>query len=129
MDVALCQPDSLIDIRPGLRQIGELSSARSADLNIKVRKEGAETGVTEGTLTIRNASILVDFPSGSALFENQYAITALGRKKFGKPGDSGALVVDKDRAPIGILFAVSSQVNQAYVNPIGPILEQLGIRI
>src|SRR4029453_18632356 len=75
----------------------------SAILNQAVQKYGRTTGLTTGTVVGLNTIINVGYASGAARFVGQ--ITIKSRGQFSRPGDSGALIVDASRRPIGLLFA------------------------
>jgi hypothetical protein len=138
MDAAVGKPDVMGDVGPGLRTGSAF--LHPPDLapvfNSKVEKEGASTGHTTGVLTLKNLSVLVNFPGGSALFDKQYAVIgapngfwgSLAQPHFATGGDSGSVVVLNSRV-IGLLFAVSSRVDMAFVTPIDSILKRFGVRI
>jgi len=138
MDAAICMPT--VVALGGLRTKGGITGILAdPSLNTEVEKEGATTGVTRGVLTIKKATLRVDMAAGSAIFENQYAVSGLPTDflgelgirsgAFASAGDSGALVTDRHNFAVGLVFAVSSRVNQAYVTPIEPILFRFGIGI
>jgi hypothetical protein len=136
MDAAICMPS--VVVLDGLRTKGGITGILGdPNLNTEVEKEGAATGVTRGVLTIKNATLRVEMATGPAVFENQYAVSGLPSKilgnlgvnsaAFASHGDSGALVTDLQNYVVGMVFAVSSRVHQAYVTPIEPILIRFGL--
>jgi len=99
------------------------------ELGLAVQKYGRTTGLTTGRITGINATIDVNYRTGTVRFEDQIVITGNG---FSAGGDSGSLVVTKgvllgDRRPVGLLFAGSP--TNTLANPIGLVLDRFGIAI
>ncbi len=93
-----------------------------------VKKLGRSSGLTNGTITgIEMGGFFVDYQNGPALFDHQIEITGVDGV-FAAHGDSGALVINEAGAALGLLFAVS-ETGVAYVNPIGPVLDLLGVAL
>lgn len=87
----------------------------------KVKKSGRTSEVTEGEVTALRCAANVDYGNGrTGMFENQIITTAIA-----EPGDSGSVVLDKDKQIVGALFAGSSQMT--LVNHIKDIIEELGL--
>jgi hypothetical protein len=130
VDAALCRPDDLMQTSPELRRLRKLTGrvAKPA-LNIQVRKEGYATGLTHGSLLMKDLSHTVWYDDGQqALFEGQLAIIgASGSGRFAGQGDSGAVVVDAANAAVGLLSSVSKGIDISFVNPIAAVLEQLEV--
>ncbi|MEE8285258.1 MAG: serine protease [Gammaproteobacteria bacterium] len=69
-----------------------------------VQKTGRTTGFTTGKVTNINGTVDVNYGSGRvARFRNQIITT-----RMGAGGDSGSLVMNRDEAAVGLLFAGSS---------------------
>jgi hypothetical protein len=98
----------------------------SATLNQVVQKYGRTTGLTTGTVVGLNGIFDVYYASGAARFVGQ--ITIKSRGQFSRPGDSGALIVDADRRPIGLLFAGTNS-GYTFANQIGDVLKALQVSI
>lgn len=109
-------------MRPRIRHIGDVQPPVPAQLNLSVKKCGRTTGLTHGKITAINATILVSYAKGSALFINQIVSTPMA-----EPGDSGSLLVDEHNRAIGLLFAGSD--SETLFNPIGTVLSELGVRL
>lgn len=93
-----------------------------------VKKIGRTTGLTSGVVTATEVGrFFVDYQNGPAAFEGQIEVTGLSGA-FAAHGDSGSLVVNERGAAVGLVFAVS-ETGVAYVNPIGPVLSQLGVAL
>lgn len=73
-------------------------------VNDLVQKTGRTTGFTTGKVTNINGTVDVNYGGGRiARFRNQIITT-----RMGAPGDSGSLVMNRDEAAVGLLFAGSS---------------------
>jgi hypothetical protein len=107
------------------------TTALSATLNLPVQKYGRTSRVTTGLVTMLNATVLVDYGSGTARFVQQIIITGDNNSPFTLGGDSGSLVVAATganaRRPVGLAFA--SGGNLSVANPIGPILSRFGVQV
>jgi hypothetical protein len=104
--------------------------------DIAVEKAGRTTGVTQGRVSaIEIDGISVQYPSGVLDFDDQIEVTGTGSSGFSAGGDSGSLVYRPDtREAIGLLFAGSDTGGPngqglTYCNPIGTVLERLGVRL
>ena len=100
-----------------------------ATLGMRVQKYGRTTGHTLGRVTGINATIDVNYRTGTARFEGQIMITGDG---FSTGGDSGSLIVTKgllmaDRRPVGLLFAGSA--TNTIANPIDLVLDRFGVTV
>lgn len=98
-------------------------------VNQAVQKCGRTTKCTQGTVGAINATVNVNYgESGVARFVNQVVISGK-RGAFSKAGDSGSLIVTDNAAanPVALLFAGSQTITIG--NPIGPVLQALGITI
>lgn len=100
-----------------------------AKLGMTVQKFGRTTGHTVGRVTGINATIDVNYRTGTARFVDQIVISD---GTFSGPGDSGSLVVTKglllgDRRPVALLFA-GSNVN-TIANPIDLVLDRFGVTV
>lgn len=76
-------------------------------LGQRVQKYGRTTGYRTGIVTDIDAQAPVGYDAGVALFVNQIGVTGFPDDDIplGAPGDSGSLVVDMNRNPVGLLFA------------------------
>jgi hypothetical protein len=94
-----------------------------------VEKIGRTTGRTVGRVTAYDVDdVDVQYPFGYAVFDNQIEIETYDHVPFSRPGDSGSLVMTREREPVGLLHASSSD-GLSYANPIGQVLEALGVDI
>jgi hypothetical protein len=96
-------------------------------LGIQVQKYGRTTGLTVGTLDAINATVDVCYDSSClsvARFVDQLVISP---GTFSGGGDSGSLIVDSGKHPVGLLFAGSS--TNTIANRIDLVLNRFGVRI
>lgn len=108
-----------------------ISTPVSPSVNLRVRKYGRSTRQTTGRISAINATIMVDYPQGTARFVQQFVVTGDNSQPFSGAGDSGSLVVVNggtgDRRVVGLLFAGSGNISA--VNPIGPILSRFNVTV
>jgi hypothetical protein len=93
---------------------------------LAVQKVGRTTALTTGTVTAINASFDVTYAGGTAHFVH-VIVTSNG---FGKPGDSGSLMVTNDgrNDPVGMVFGGDNR-GSAIVIPIAPVLARFKVDI
>lgn len=102
------------------------TSTVAASLNQAVQKYGRTTGLTTGSVVGINVTLNVGYGSGTARFVGQIWIR--GKGQFSRAGDSGSLIVDSSRRPVGLLFAGSSN-GDTFANQIGDVFSALGVSI
>jgi hypothetical protein len=90
-----------------------------------VRKSGRTTGVTTGEVLHTNVSVVVQYGSKSAYFEDQIVV-AQDNWSFVAPGDSGS-AADKDGEFVGLVFAGSADC--AVICKAEHIIDGLGIEV
>lgn len=131
IDAAIAEttPDDLSTATPDEGYGVPRSWTREAELGMSVQKYGRTTGYTQGRVSGINATIDVNYRTGTARFEGQVVVSGNG---FSAGGDSGSLIVSKgmlmqDRRPVGLLFAGSA--NSTIANPIDDVLDRFGVRV
>jgi hypothetical protein len=123
MDAAIARPLDPALIEDDVLGIGQVAGTRDPELDMSVMKSGRTTAVTQGTITILDAVVVVDYGGKSATFEDQIITSHMS-----EPGDSGSLLVSSDDLKaVGLLFAGSDQVT--IHSPIQPVLTALGVSI
>jgi hypothetical protein len=106
------------------------STTASASVGMQVQKYGRTTALTQGRIYATNATVDVTYDHGVARFVGQIIITP---GNFSAGGDSGSLIVKKDRnagennKPVGLLFAGSRTITVA--NPINEVLSAFGVSV
>ncbi len=103
------------------------STPAPAQPNMTVEKYGRTTSLTQGTVCAIDWDGDVGYSSGTAHFVHQIVVCA-GRGPFLKAGDSGSLLVTRDRShtPVGLMFAGDSSGKYGIANQIGAVLSALG---
>ncbi len=100
------------------------STTRAAFLGQKLQKFGRTSGYTHGIVVGINVTITITYASGGALFKDFIDTNAVdGFPVFATSGDSGALVVDMNRNPVGI--HVGHGGSDSFENPIDIVLSSL----
>lgn len=105
------------------------ASTTAALINQAVRKYGRTTGQTAGHVVAINATVIVAYNetgTKQARFVGQIVIQG-NTRAFSRPGDSGSLIVDGTRRPVGLLFAGGD--TYTFANRIGDVLNALNVSI
>ncbi len=123
VDAALAKPIDPNMFTGEILGIGQVSGTKTASLGQAVRKSGRTTGLTQGTVTLLNATVNIAYGTKSARFTGQVITTAMSQG-----GDSGSLIVDgAENKAVGLLFAGSTQAT--IFSPIDVVLNELAINI
>lgn len=99
----------------------------------EVRKVGRTTGQTKGRVTAFELdNVVIEYDLGNLRFDDQIEIEGAGSKSFSDGGDSGSLIIDKDRGAVALLFAGGDQGGSnnkglTYGNPIRAVLDALKV--
>lgn len=111
VDAAICKIGS--DYAHTVMNVAEMGVVGSVVIDVEVgdvvRKSGRTTGLTTGeVIAIGTASIrfTINGEVKNVLFQDQVFVKQ-NDYSFIAPGDSGSLVVDKDKNPCGLVFAAS----------------------
>ena len=103
------------------------STIASAALGQLVQKYGRTTGLTKGTVTGTNATVMIRYDKGQTRFVKQVIIQG-SNGSFSAGGDSGSLIVTQSgNKPVALLFAGSSSTTIG--NPINLVLGAFGVTI
>lgn len=122
VDAAVAKPLNTDLVDPSIFGIGPVKGTISAELDMKVQKSGRTTGLTSGTILIKNVVMRVDYGEvGTCIFTNQLVSDI----KSG-PGDSGSLIVGMQNQAVGLLFAGGNNIT--VLNPIADVVQQLRIK-
>ena len=106
LDAAVARPVDDEDFRDDILDIGVIEGMLPAELGMSVRKSGRTTALTNGEITVMDATVNVSYSSGlSATFEEQIITTPMSQG-----GDSGSLLIAGDtNKVVGLLFAGSTE--------------------
>lgn len=123
VDAAVAQPVSAEDIAAPIIDIGQITGMVNPEMNMKVKKSGRTSGVTDGNIRVMHTTLKVDMDDNRyAVFEDQVVTDMVS-----KPGDSGSLVVTEQGQAVGLLFAGSDR--SAIFNPIQNVLKELDVML
>ena len=109
-----------------IEDMGLVRGVREAEVGLEVAKTGRTSGRLEGVVFDNNATLQVSYGQiiGAALeFEHQVLISP----SISIPGDSGSLILSRERKAIGLLFAGSPAFTAC--NHIADVLEGFGVEI
>jgi hypothetical protein len=138
VDAAVAVLDDGVDADPSAVPGGPLSDvvvqASEIDPDEQVEKVGRPTGHTRGRISaVEVDGVVVQYDSGVRSFDDQIEIEGLAGA-FSAGGDSGSVIWrSADRAPLGLLFAGSTQGGSAgggvtFANPLTTVLATLDVR-
>ncbi|MGF1632272.1 MAG: trypsin-like peptidase domain-containing protein [Phycisphaerae bacterium] len=138
VDCAVARIDAGIDVDPDtLAGHAGTFARRHAEpqLGEEVTKVGRSTGTTRGRVsTIELDNLFVDYDLGRLRFDRQIEIESLDARGFSEGGDSGAVVLNRQREAVGLLFAGSETGGGhggglTYANPLDLVLNTLQVRM
>jgi hypothetical protein len=93
--------------------------------DMKVKKYGAITGLTTGTIIDTVVDARVDYSIGTFRFNDHILIAGDDGKEFAWEGDSGSIVVEsKTEQPVAMVFAETGRY--AFACPLSTIFRELG---
>lgn len=129
---------AVADIRIGesfyynwMEGLGPINGVRTAPIEDGeiVYKIGRTTGLTEGRVSaIEVDQVRVKYDMGVIDFDGQIEIEPAEPRPFSLAGDSGSLIVDRQRRAMGLLFA-GNDVDATFANPIGTVLSTMGLQL
>ena len=125
-------------IKSDQRKLGTFGNLAGLGLEVlvdgtQVRKVGRTTGETKGRVTAFELdNVVVGYDIGNVRFDDQVEIEGAGSNSFSDGGDSGSLIIDKDRGAVALLFAGGDQGGSnnkglTYGNPIRVVLDALKV--
>jgi hypothetical protein len=128
VDAAVFAPTEASLVDTEILGVGAPAGVAHASRGQRVVKSGRTTRVTRGTVLDVDADIQVQYEAGAALFEDQVMVSGKWYRRFSKAGDSGSAILEEGSLKlVGLLFAGSDLVDRTFANPIGPVMDALGI--
>jgi hypothetical protein len=126
-DAALARPLNPDMFSGEILGVGRMKGTKAPTLGMALRKSGRTTGITDGMVTLLNATVNVAYQTSegtkTARFTNQVISQAMSQG-----GDSGSLIFDPtDFKAVGLLFAGSSVAT--IFTPIDVVLGALNIEL
>lgn len=123
VDVALARPLNPRLIDPDILGLGYVRGTTDPRLEMSVKKSGRTTGVTEGEITVVDATVTVVYAGDTtATFKDQFLTGPMA-----DGGDSGSLLVDDEMRAVGLLFAGSDK--STIYNRIANVLGALDVSL
>jgi hypothetical protein len=107
-------------------RLPELRGPRDAVYGEKVFKVGAGSGLTRGIVKETAMEVLV---GKNRIFLDVLRIEAVAGNRFMAHGDSGAIIVGEDGAPLGLFFAGADDWSYALACSITVSCSLLGYRV
>ena len=121
VDCAVAAPIKKEFIADEIPEIGRVRGTSHVKPNLRVKKSGRSSGLTQGFVIAINVNLRVTIGEGEEyLFADQIVCDMESL-----PGDSGSLILDQDNKAIGLLFAGSDEYT--IVNRIQNVLKLLKI--
>lgn len=137
VDAAVASIDPHIDRDPLLvRDAGVIRGlVPPPQLEVEVRKLGASTGLTKGRLISASVDqVEFKYEGGVVRFVNSLEIEGMGYFPFSWPGDSGAVILDRDNFAFGLLYGGATQVMHSgdtrkvtYANNLSTVFSRLNL--
>ncbi len=121
VDCALARIDSPDLVNAGILEIGDITGVADAGPGTVVQKSGRTTGLTNGKIKSVGTTLQVEMKDDEKLWFADQVVTDLASQ----PGDSGSVVLDRERKVVGLLFAGSEKLT--VFNRIANVMERLGI--
>jgi hypothetical protein len=114
--------------------IGAPRSKGNASVGMNVHKFGRTTNYRVGQVEDVDADVTINYAAVAFKFENQIMISGANGRPFAQPGDSGALVLEREtQKAVGLLFglSVSTSSGQVYAvaNHLNDVLSALGVTL
>jgi hypothetical protein len=126
-DCALARPVNPAMFSDDIKTIGMVTQTKAVALGMRVSKFGRTTGYTEGTVTLLNATVNIQYNTAQGLKTARFVGQTI-TEGMSEGGDSGSLVVDtSENKAVGLLFAGSTQAT--IFTPIEVVLNALNVSL
>ncbi|RKO67931.1 hypothetical protein [Desulfofundulus salinus] len=121
IDAAVARPDSPGLIDDEILEIGKVEGVAHVAPGQGVMKSGRTSGVSEGAVTAIGVTLEVEIGNDEKGWFTDQVVTDM----TSRPGDSGSLVLDREKRAVGLLFAGSDKYT--VFNRIEQVLSQLEV--
>lgn len=106
VDCAIAKIDSQDLVETSILEIGEVTGVADARPGMAVQKSGRTSGVSSGEVKSVGTTLQVEMKDEEKVWFTDQVVTEMPSQ----PGDSGSLVLDRDRKAVGLLFAGSDKL-------------------
>jgi hypothetical protein len=122
-DAAIAHPLNAEEVALEVLELGKIQGLKEGKLDMKIRKFGRTTALTNGVITQTDLSVVVNYGyNKTALFSDQLMAGAMSQG-----GDSGSAVLDEENNLVGLLFAGSDATT--IINRIQNVFSALDITL
>jgi hypothetical protein len=122
-DAAIAHPLNAEEVALEVLELGKIQGLKEGKLDMKIRKFGRTTALTNGVITQTDLSVVVNYGyNKTALFSDQLMAGAMSQG-----GDSGSAVLDEENNLVGLLFAGSDTTT--IINRIQNVFSALDITL
>ena len=122
-DAAIAHPLNAEEVALEVLELGKIQGMKEGKLDMKIRKFGRTTALTNGVITQTDLSVVVNYGyNKTALFSDQLMAGAMSQG-----GDSGSAVLDEENNLVGLLFAGSDTTT--IINRIQNVFSALDITL
>lgn len=123
VDCAIAKPCNTDDVKNSILDIGSIAGLKKAEFDMKVKKSGRTTGLTNGKIEQVDVTSRVNYGTNKvATFTDQVMAGSISQG-----GDSGSAVLDDDDNLIGLLFAGSDTTT--LINRIEHVFDALEVTL
>lgn len=121
IDAAVARPDSPGLINDEILEVGKVEGVARVAPGQGVMKSGRTTGISEGAVTAIGVTLEVEIGNDEKGWFTDQVVTDMSSR----PGDSGSLVLDREKRAVGLLFAGSDKYT--VFNRIEQVLSRLEV--
>ncbi|KUK81561.1 MAG: Uncharacterized protein XD97_0619, partial [Pelotomaculum thermopropionicum] len=121
VDCAVAKVDSQDLVQAKILEIGEITGVAEAEPGTVVQKSGRTSGISSGEIKSVGTTLQVEMGDEEKVWFTDQVVTEMSSQ----PGDSGSLVLDRDRKAVGLLFAGSDKMT--VFNRITNVIDRLGV--
>jgi len=121
VDCAVAKIDDRALVQAAILEIGAITGVAEAKPGTVVQKSGRTSGVSSGEIKSVGTTLQVEMGNEEKVWFTDQVVTEMSSQ----PGDSGSLVLDRDRKAVGLLFAGSDKMT--VFNRITNVIDRLEV--